>query len=218
MREPQRLIPALTPSHVDALLQQPDRKRFVGRRDLCFLLLLLDTGLRLSEALGLRTGDVDLSESSIRVIGKGDKERRVALSARLLAELKPYLRRRRRALEAIGRPNSPWLFPNDVGGRLCSKTMQQRLRKYAEQAGIEGVRVTPHVLRHTFALWFVRNGGSPFHLQKILGHSRLDTTRRYCELAEADVLQQHRELSPLETMDLTFPGSRRIPRRPMEDR
>ncbi len=215
VREPRKLIQALNGEQIAALMQQPDRARFVGLRDFCFLLLLLDTGLRLSEALGLRVADLDLDAMAVKVLGKGNKERRVGLSPRLLAEFKPYLRRREAAVAALGLPDAPWVFPNDVGGRLSSKGMQQRMKRYGEAAGICGVRVSPHTLRHTYALNFVRNGGDPFTLQKILGHSSLETTRRYCELAEADVLERQRALSPLGTLDLGITPSRRIPRSPM---
>ena len=212
VRQPRKLIQALAEHQVAALLQQPERDRFVGLRDYCFLLLLLDTGLRLSEALGLRVADLDLEVMSAKVQGKGNKERRVGLSPRLLSQLKPYLRRREAAVAALGLPDSPWLFPNDVGGRLCAKAIQKRMKQYGAQAGIQGVRVSPHTLRHTYALSFVRSGGDSFALQKILGHSSLETTRRYCELAEADVMARQRELTPLNTLDLRLTPSRRIPR------
>jgi integrase/recombinase XerD len=215
IREPRKLIEALTETQVKALLQQPERDYFVGLRDFCFLLLLLDTGLRLSEGLGLKAADLDLEEMSVKVLGKGNKERRLGLSARLLAELKPYLRKREAAVAALGLPDAPWVFPNDIGGRLSAKAMQQRLKRYGGQAGIRGVRVSPHTLRHTYALNFVRAGGDPFTLQKVLGHSSLDTTRRYCELAESDVLERQRQLTPLRTMDLSLTPSRRMSRSAM---
>jgi len=202
---------------VAALLKQPDLERFVGLRDFCFLLLLLDTGVRLSEGLGLRVADVDLERGCAVVIGKGNKQREVGLSARLVAELRSYLSRREAAVADIGCPDSAWLFPNDVGRRLAAKTVQQKLRKYADEGGIRGVRVSPHTLRHTYALNFVRSGGDPFTLQKVLGHESLETTRRYCELASADVLRRQRELSPLHTMALNIRGARRLRRRPMDE-
>ena len=104
---------------------------------------------------------------------------------------------RQAAVEAIGALDSAGVFPNDVGGPLGGKTMQKRMKRYASEAGIEGLRVSPHTLRHTYALNYVRNGGDPFTLQRILGHTTLDMTRRYCELAEADVLERQRELTPL---------------------
>jgi integrase/recombinase XerD len=217
VREPKRLIQTFTETQVAALLQQPDRSRFVGLRDYCFFLTLLDTGMRLSEALSLQVESLDLDEMWVNVIGKGNKERRVAMSPRLLVELKPYLRKRDAAVAAVGVPDSPWVFPNDIGKRLCSKAMQKHLKAYGEQAEVKRVRVSPHTFRHTFAVNFVRNGGDPFTLQKILGHESLETTRRYCELAEEDVLRRHRELTPLRTMDLNLSSSKRIPRAPMKD-
>jgi len=215
--EPKRLIQAFTEAQLTALIAQPDQTRFVGLRDRCFMLILLDTGLRLSEALGLKVGLLDLEERSVVVMGKGNKERQVALSPRLLTELTPYLRRRDAAVETLGAPEAPWVFPNDVGGRLGPKSMQQRITAYGVQAGLRGVRVSPHTFRHTYALSFVRSGGDPFTLQKILGHSSLETTRRYCELAESDVLQRQRELTPLRTMDLNLTSARRIPRGAMSN-
>jgi len=212
IREPRKLIQALSEAQVNALLQQPDRDSFVGLRDYCFLLTLLDTGLRLSEGLGLKVPDLDLDEMAVKVMGKGNKERRLGLSPRLVAELKPYLRRRQIAVALLGLPDSPWVFPNDVGGRLTPKTMQQHFKRYGEAAGIRGVRVSPHTLRHTYALNFVRAGGDPFTLQKVLGHSSLDTTRRYCELADSDVLERQRALTPLRTMNLSITPGKRIPR------
>jgi integrase/recombinase XerD len=85
-----------------------------------------------------------------------------------------------------------------------------RLKSYGEEAGITRARVSPHTFRHTFALWFVRNGGSPFHLQKILGHASLDMSRRYCELADVDFLTSQRRLSPLAMTDLGRSGRRRL--------
>ena len=216
-KEPKRLIQTFSEAQVAAILQQPDRTSFVGLRDYCFLLMLLDTGMRLSEMLDLKVSDLDLDGMEAKVIGKGDKQRRAALSPLLLVDLKPYLRKREVAVSIVGVPDSPWVFPNDVGNRLCSKAMQKRVRQYGDMAKIERVRVSPHTFRHTFAVNFVREGGDPFALQKILGHESLETTRRYCELADEDVLRRHRELTPLRTMDLKLRGSRRIPRGSIRD-
>ncbi|MFQ6131616.1 MAG: tyrosine-type recombinase/integrase [Armatimonadota bacterium] len=212
IREPRRLIKTLNEGQLRALLQQPDRTRFVGLRDFIFILLLLDTGLRLSEALGLKVADVDTDLGVATVWGKGARERRVSLSPKLLAQLKRYLRAREAALSVVGRPNSPWVFINDVGGKWSARGAQRRLKRYARQAGIQGVRVSPHTLRHTFALAWVEAGGDVFTLQHILGHSGLEMTRRYVNVSDAHVLAQHRKLSPLETMDLPIRGAR-MPRK-----
>ena len=164
----------------------------------------------------MELGRIDMDDGVARVIGKGDKEREVGFSARLTAELRTYAARRDAAMEHIGRSDSQWLFPNDAGGRLSAKAVQRRVRDYGREAGIRGVRVSPHTLRHTYALNFVRAGGDPFTLQKVLGHTSLATTRRYCELASGDVLRRQRELSPLHTMGIKVKPGKRVPRRDME--
>ena len=210
IREPRRLVKTFSESELEALLAQPDLRCFLGLRDHVFMLFLLDTGIRLSEALGLRLHDLDLHSSTMRVLGKGNKERLVGFSPAMEQHLRRYLVRREAALAEIGRSDSAWVFPNQFGDRGGSKGYQTRLKRYGEAAGITRVRVSPHTFRHTFALWFVRNGGSPFHLQKILGHTSLDMSRRYCELADTDFLSSQRELSPLAMMDLGARGRKRL--------
>jgi len=182
---------------------------FIGLRDHVFMLLLLDTGVRLSEALGLQVTHLDFVGQTFRVIGKGNKERVVGFSSILREHLQPYLKRRENALAGIGASDSPWLFPDHRGGRGRPKGFQMRLKQYAEAAGVSRVRVSPHTFRHTFALYFVRAGGSPFHLQRILGHTSLDMSRRYCELADEDFIQRQQQLSPLVTLAGFSPDRRR---------
>ena len=210
IREPRRLVNTFNEAELEALLAQPDTGTFLGLRDHVFMLLLLDTGLRLSEALGLRLCDLDLHNGTMRVLGKGSKERLVGFSPVMEHHLRRYLTRREVALAGIGKADSVWLFPNQQGDKGGSKGYQMRLKRYGEAAAITRVRVSPHTFRHTFALWFVRNGGSPFHLQKILGHASLDMSRRYCELANVDFLASQRELSPLAMTDLGARGRKRL--------
>ena len=210
MREPKKLIHSFTEAEVIALLRQPDTRTFIGLRDYVFMLLLLDTGLRLSEALGLTMDDIDTQEQTLKVMGKGSKERRVGFSDAFLRELVPYLARREAVLRRARHSRSPWLFPNQIAGKMTPRGIRLQLATYGKRAGITRVRVSPHTFRHTFALWFVRKGGSPFHLQKILGHSSLDMSRRYCELAEIDAIIKQHDLSPLQTMDLGLRGRRRL--------
>ena len=133
------------------------------------------------------------------------------MASRILdRNLRRYIPARQAALERIDRPECPWLFPNHVGGKGAAKGFQMRLKHYGEMAGITRVRVSPHTFRHTFAVWFIRKGGSVFHPQKILGHSTLDMSRRYCELADMDAIEQQQELSPLVTMDLDLRGRKRL--------
>jgi len=208
-REDDPLLPELTPEHIAQLLAQIDTTRFAGLRERTLLLLLYDSGLRVSEALLLKVDD-GLRQGVVTVIGKGNKERRLGLTPQLLRDLRPYLRERERLLVGIDRVDSPWLFVNQqTGDRLGKRTVQESLRRYGEQAGIDGVRVSPHTIRHSYALNFVRQRGDPFRLQHVLGHSDLTMTRRYCRLADRDVVDEMRRFSPLASMELVPPPGRR---------
>jgi len=210
VREPKKLVASFNEAEVKALLAQPDQHSFIGLRDYTFMLLLLDSGLRLSEALGLTVRDLDLATGTLRVLGKGNKERLVGFSRTMERHLRRYLLRRETALQRAERQNCLWVFPNQDAGKWAAKGVHMRLKRYAQQAGVSRVRVSPHTFRHTFALWFVRNGGSPFHLQKILGHASLDMSRRYCELADIDFISCQQELSPLAMGSLAGADSKRV--------
>jgi integrase/recombinase XerD len=212
VREPRKIIPTFTEEEVEVLLCQPDTATFLGLRDQVFMLFLLDTGVRISEALGLRLPDLDLGTLTAKVLGKGNKERPVAFSPYLAQRLNTYLAQRASALGAVGLPDPLWVFVNQHGLRCDQRAMHYQLKAYGKQAGITRVRVSAHTFRHTFAVWFVRHGGSPFHLQKCLGHSDLAMSRRYCELADVDFLTKQRELSPLGSLNLGAPGRSRLPR------
>ena len=143
-------------------------------------------------------------------MGKGNKEHLVGFSPELGRELRQYLRRREAALARAGKADCGYVFPNQNGGDGGPKGFQVVLRRYGDAADITRVRVSPHTFRHTFAVWFVRKGGSPFHLQRILGHTSLTMSRRYCELADVDFVARQQELSPIATMAIAEPGCRRV--------
>ena len=207
LREPKKLIATFSEADVERLVAQPDTSTFVGLRDQVFMLLLFDTGLRLSEALGLRLDDVDLPSLTLTVMGKGARERRVGFSAAFAARLEKYLMRRALALKGANVRDEGWVWLNQWGGRLGARTAQDRLKRHGEQAGLTHVRVSPHTCRHSHAVHFVRNGGSPFHLQRALGHSTLEMTRTYCELSETDWLDAQRAHSLVAHLNLD-PGRR----------
>lgn len=194
-RVPELLVPSLREPDVLALLRTLDEVSQQPERDRAIVLLLLDTGLRLSEAAGLRVGDVDLIEGRCRVMGKGGRERVV-----------PVGRKTRRALRhcLAGRGH---LRPDDalfVGrGRrpLHPRGIQQVLRRLSGRTMLSA-RCSPHVLRHTFARTFLANGGDVFSLQRILGHSpsSLQVTRRYVDLLDDDLRAVHREASPVDRL------------------
>lgn len=154
---------------------------------------LLDTGLRLSEAVGLRVGDV--GEGHLRVLGKGGRERVVPCGVSLEAALRRYLSR--------GRPRpvrsaTEALFLTRRGAPIGAKAVQVVLRRLGRELGLVGVRVSPHTIRHTMATEYLRLGGGELALQRILGHADLAMVGRYAEISGADLVRRHAEMSPLD--------------------
>lgn len=187
------LIQPLSPEQVRALLGQVNPKNFLGLRNKALMLLMLDSGLRLSEVLTLRLCHVDLDGGTALVMGKGRKERKVPFANITRQAIEAYLKVRKK----IQADNDLLIFGRR-GRRLTSRHVQIMVRRYGRQAGITGVRVSPHTLRHTCATQYIRNGGDPFSLQMILGHSTLEMVRNYVNLASRDVYDQHRKFSPMD--------------------
>jgi integrase/recombinase XerD len=194
-RRERHLIQPLSSAQVLALLDQLDSRSFLGLRNRLSMLLMLDSGLRLSEALGLRMCDVDFTAGTLLVMGKGRKERKVPFASATRKALESYLRSRQRIHTDNG-----LLLVSRHGGCLTSRHIQLLVRRLGRNAGIQGVRVSPHTLRHTCATQYIRNGGDPFSLQAILGHSTLEMVRNYVNLANRDVYDAHRRFSPMDRL------------------
>ncbi len=189
------LIQPLQPEHVLALLEQANPKTFLGLRNKVLMLLMLDSGLRLSEALRLKLGNVDVPGGTVLVMGKGRKERRVPFAKVTRLALEALLTERRRIVVP-----SDLLFISRHGKEMTNRHIQIMIKRYGERAGIKGLRVSPHTLRHTCATQYIRNGGDPFSLQQILGHSTLEMVRNYVNLASRDVYDAHRRFSPMDRL------------------
>ena len=177
-RLPRKLVSFLP---IDEAAQLMDGRALGGRgrdRDLAILELLYASGLRVSELAGLDVDDLDRAESTVRVVGKGRKERIV-----------PFGSRAARALERClaGRDRGP-LFVNARGGRLSTRSIRAIVHRAARAAGITR-RVSPHTLRHTFATHLLDAGADLRAIQELLGHSRLSTTQRYTHVS-ADQLMR----------------------------
>ena len=165
-----------------------------GQRDAVIMELLYATGLRVGELVSLDLQDVDLSESYIRCMGKGSKERIVHLYPKALEELRRYLKSVRIAL--LGhRRTEPSLFVNHRGERLTRQWVWTILKTYAQKAGIEQ-NITPHTLRHSFATHLLQNGASLRHVQELLGHSSISTTQVYTHLTNGYVHKEYAKSHP----------------------
>ena len=193
-RVPVKPVDILTTDQLRQLLVQIDRMTPNGARYFLIILLLIDTGLRISELASITLANIDLAQSGIRVLGKGQKVRFVPLSPETRREISRFLKASRPRLSP---PQSQYLFATPDGNAIAVNSVQQYLRRLGRNAGLEGVRVTPHVLRHSFASAYIANGGNPFTLKEILGHSTLAMTMRYVHLQPSDLQAQHAMFSPV---------------------
>jgi integrase/recombinase XerD len=201
-RMEQKLIRPLSMDQVRVLLSKANQKRFTGHRVWTMAVLILDTGLRRAELLGLKRDDVDFGKGVLRVMGKGAKEREVPFGTTAKQALWNYLMRRG---ELAGQD---FVFVSQFGDSVCPRWLNKSFKRLGELAGIKGVRVSPHTLRHTFATQYIKNGGDAFSLQQILGHSTLEMVKIYVGLADNDVAHLHRKFSPMDRMGLV-PGAKR---------
>jgi len=171
-------ISFLTPVEIEALLDAPDTTRWEGRRDRALMLLAIQTGLRLSELIGLDCGDVSLDTAPhVRCEGKGRKERCVPLTKSTVAVLRVWLRERQ------GRLDDP-LFPTRTGRRLSPDAVERRVAGYAATAArrapsLADKHVTPHVLRHTSAMQLLQAGVDTSVIALWLGHADIRSTQAY---------------------------------------
>jgi integrase/recombinase XerD len=175
----------LDESEVAALLAAPARAEPRGARDAAMLEVLYATGLRVSELVALRTGQIDMRRGLVRVIGKGGRERVVPLGREALAALRGYVDGARRELAQRG----DVVFPGRRGRPLTRQAFWHNLRVHARRAGIPTARISPHVVRHSFATHLVQNGADLRTVQTLLGHRDISTTEIYTHVARERLRQ-----------------------------
>ena len=176
----------LSPAQVEALLEDPDTGTPYGLRDRAILELLYATGLRASELVGLRPGDLDLDLGLLRCMGKGRKERLVPMGRVACRWVAKYLDGARGTL-ARGR-GAAYLFLNNRGQRLSRMGLWLVVRRHAVTAGVERI-LTPHVLRHSFASHLLERGADLRALQVMLGHADISTTEIYTHVTRERLRQ-----------------------------
>jgi len=178
---------------VASLVESPDTGTALGLRDRAMLELMYGTGVRVSELVGLGLEDVDLTEKTVLVRGKGDKQRIVPLGSEARRWLKVYLKRGREKLRKSTKTNA--LFLNSRGRRLTRMGFWKILKKYAMLRGL-AAKVTPHVLRHSFATHLLEGGADLRTVQELLGHSSIRTTQIYTEVEREYLKRVHRKYHP----------------------
>jgi integrase/recombinase XerD len=192
-RSLRRLPRVLTRDEVVGLLESPAQDHPMYWRDRAILELLYATGIRVSELLGLRTGDLDLDERLIRVKGKGSKERIVPFGTAAAQAVERYLREVRPGLDQGGSQGA--VFLNKRGKGLSRMTIWNLVRDAVERTGLEK-KVSPHTLRHSFATHLLEGGADLAVVQELLGHADISTTQIYTHL-DRDYLQDvHRRFHP----------------------
>lgn len=183
-------IGAFTDEQVEALLAQPDQRTYAGFRDYVLMRLLLETGLRINEALSLTAADIDVKMRMITLEGSRTKNRKtrviplssdlIRLLLDLIAENKTYF------------PDAEHIFLSNMGDPISQSNITDRIKEYGVKAGIaDQVRVSPHTFRHTFALNFLMAGGDIIALQRILGHSSMEMVRKYVQHTPDDLMTQY---------------------------
>jgi integrase/recombinase XerD len=181
-------------AQVDRLLAQPDPSTPRGLRDKALIELLYATGLRVTELLSLKAGDVNLDAGYLTCIGKGDKQRIVPLGQSAADWVRRYLTDGRPTL--LKARKTPWLFVNAKGGgRLSRVGFWKLLRDYGIKAGLPR-GLSPHVLRHSFATHLLDRGADLRAIQMMLGHADLSTTQIYTHVLEARLRSVYDKFHP----------------------
>lgn len=201
-KQKRTLIATFTTEQIQAMLGVCGND-FSGVRNRALIMLLLDCGLRVSELCGIEVADINWSEQTLVVTGKGNKERRVPFGRACRVALMQYFERRGDQLATSA------FFLTCYGDPMDRYRVYCALLDCGTKAKVTGVRISPHTFRHTCAVMYLRNGGDVFSLQKLLGHTDLTMTRRYAELSETDVVEKHKLYSPADSIKASQASGRK---------
>jgi len=185
-------------------------------RNRAILWVFYDTGIRVSELCGLRVGDFDRRHGIFTVKGKGSKERRVALGQNCLRNLLYYLDKHRPGEEELadwGSAGEDHLFLSETRTPLTKNGVTLLFARLKKRAGITGKRISPHILRHTFAVRYLILGNDPFSLQELLGHEDMTTVKIYMQMNDKTIQEQKRKYSPGDHLPTRMPWPREIRRK-----
>lgn len=192
VRVPKDMIQPLTTQEIKKMIKSLDQSKYADYRDLCLILLFLDTGIRVNEACNIMMSDIDKRNKLITVrseVAKTREERVLPISTKTMK----YLER----LISVAENNEElYIFNSTYGGKIDTLSIIKRFEKHGKEVEINK-RCTPHVFRHTMALNAVKAGLDVFTLQKLLGHSSLSTTRLYVQLSTEDLQSSHSKVNLL---------------------
>lgn len=188
-----RVPKALTLPEIERLLAQPDLEKPLGVRDKAMLEFAYATGMRVSEVVGFRQRDLNANMGTARCLGKGSRERLIPVGSVALGWIQTYEQDVRPAL--LKGLSQEVLFVNWRGGRLTRMGFWKILAGYARAAGLKS-KVTPHVLRHSFATHLLEGGASLRDVQQMLGHKDIATTQIYTKVDMEYLREVHRKFHP----------------------
>lgn len=184
---------SLTEDEVEALLDAPDTSEALGHRDRTMLEVLYATGLRVTELVSLRLGQVNLNQGVVRVTGKGGRERLIPLGEESLEWLQRFISGPRD--EILLEKQTEFVFPTRRGDRMTRQAFWHIIKRYTERAGIDQP-LSPHTLRHAFATHLLNHGADLRVVQMLLGHSDLSTTQIYTHVARERLRELHARHHP----------------------
>jgi integrase/recombinase XerD len=184
---------SLTEDEVEALLDAPDTSDALGHRDRTMLEVLYATGLRVTELVSLRLGQLNLNQGVVRVTGKGGRERLIPLGEESLEWLQQFIAGPRE--EILLEKQTDYVFPTRRGDRMTRQAFWHIIKRYTERAGI-GHPLSPHTLRHAFATHLLNHGADLRVVQMLLGHSDLSTTQIYTHVARERLRELHARHHP----------------------
>jgi integrase/recombinase XerD len=196
LKEEQKILATFTEGDIKRLLNYSPRKRekvnrFGGSVEVrlhTLVCLLLDTGIRIGEATRLFKKDCEFDNLTIRVLGKGNKQRQVPMSIELRKLLWRYFKDSKESL----------VFATRTGTQISQRDFLRDFKKLGQKLGITGVRISAHTCRHTFAVFWLRRGGDLYRLSRVLGHESIETTTKYLKsLGIEDLQATHQQVSLL---------------------
>ena len=184
---------SLTEEEVEALLSAPVVSDPLGNRDRAMLEVLYATGLRVSELVNLRHGQININQGVIRIMGKGNRERLIPLGEEAMRWLTEFFNGARG--EILLERQTDYLFPTRRGDRMTRQAFWHIIKRYARKSGISK-ELSPHTLRHAFATHLLNHGADLRVVQMLLGHSDLSTTQIYTHVARERLKEMHSQHHP----------------------
>lgn len=193
VRAEKKFKPVISVEEMEKILTVPNRRAFEGYRNYCMILVFWDCLVRLSELINIKVSNVDLKEGVIKVLGKGRKERFIPVGLNTLKCLHYCWTKHRRNIQG------DYFFCIKDGKPLNVRGVERILERIGKKVGI---KIGPHLIRHSGGTFWIKEDGSPYVLQKILGHTTQSTTQLYVHLAGVDVKEAYSHYSPADKLRL----------------